>query len=136
MDRSRRQRKALQIDPSTAAAGWGSGAEADAGSPAIGPDANQQPRSPRHLVIRLQPRSRGDAVLGERDGAVLIALRAAPVDGAANAALLRFLADRLASPLAALSLVRGAGGRLKWVGLDGLTVAEARRRLLASPESS
>lgn len=81
-------------------------------------------------MIRLQPRSRRDAVLGERDGALLISLQAAPVDGAANAALLRFLADQLRLPLGAFTLVRGTSSRLKWIALVGLSVEEARRRLL------
>ena len=53
---------------------------------------------------------------------------------AANAALLRFLATRLRLPLKALTLVRGASGRLKWIGLDGLTVMEAREQLLEPQE--
>lgn len=123
MDRSRRQRTALQIAPSTAATGAACG-QRGAG---ITPD----PTPSQHLVIRLQPRSRRDAVRGERDGAVLIALQAPPVDGAANAALLRFLAAQLRLPQNAMSLVRGASSRLKWVSLDGMTAAEARQRLLA-----
>ena len=122
MDRSRRQRTALQIDPSTAAAREGPGAE------------DPMETKGRHLVIRLQPRSRREAVLGEREGAVLIAVQAPPVDGAANAALLRFLATRLRLPLKALTLVRGASGRMKWIGLDGLTVMEAREQLLEPQE--
>ena len=121
MDRSRRQRKALQIDPSTAAGRETSGAEVE-GDDTI-----------RHLVIRLQPRSRRNAVVGEREGAVLIALQAPPVDGAANAALLRFLADQLDLPRSALSLVHGATSRQKWIAIEGLSVAEARRRLLGPP---
>ncbi|MFM8525165.1 MAG: DUF167 domain-containing protein [Cyanobacteriota bacterium] len=91
---------------------------------------------PRHLEIRLQPRSRRNAVVGEREGAVLIALQAPPVDGAANAALLRFLADHLRLPLTALTLVRGASSRLKWIAINGLTVPEARQRLLEPPGSA
>ncbi|MEY3734949.1 MAG: hypothetical protein RLZZ11_1216 [Cyanobacteriota bacterium] len=124
MDRSRRQRKALQIDPSTAA---GAAIDADAG-------AGQA--APRHLEIRLQPRSRRDAVVGEREGAVLIALKAAPVDGAANAALVRFLAERLHRPRASITLVRGASSRTKWIALDGGSVAEARRQLLGPLQTS
>lgn len=119
MDRSRRQRKALQIDPPTAA---------DA---AIDVGAGPGQADPRQLEIRLQPRSRRDAVVGEREGAVLIALQAAPVAGAANTALVRFLAERLHRPRASITLVRGATSRLKWIALDGLSVEEARRQLLA-----
>ena len=63
---------------------------------------------------------------------MLIALQAPPVDGAANAALLRFLADRLRLPRNAITLVRGASSRLKWIGLEGMTAAEARQQLLAA----
>lgn len=124
MDRSHRQRKALQIAPSTAATGAVSGA---------GPGVEE---APRHLVIRLQPRSRRNAVVGEREGAVLIALQAPPVDGAANAALLRFLATQLRLPQNAFTLVRGASSRLKWIAIDGLTVPEAHRKLLGADASA
>lgn len=85
------------------------------------------------LPLWIQPRAASDAVMGERQDMVVIRLQAPPVDGAANAALIRFLARRLSCPAASVRLLRGQRGRRKWVAVEGLTAAELRLRLLAGP---
>ena len=87
------------------------------------------------LGLWIQPRAGSDAVVGERQDMVAIRLQAPPVDGAANAALIRFLARRLCCPASAVHLLRGAKGRRKWVAVEGLTAAELRRRLLQLSDS-
>ncbi len=82
------------------------------------------------VAIRLQPRSSRDQVLGERDGAIAIKLQAPPVDGEANAALLRFVARRLGVPPRDVTLVRGATSRSKWIAVQGRSAAEVRAALL------
>ncbi|MCP9791791.1 DUF167 domain-containing protein [Vulcanococcus limneticus] len=82
------------------------------------------------VAIRLQPRSSRDQVLGERDGAIAIKLQAPPVDGEANAALLRFVAQRLGVPPRDVTLVRGATSRSKWIAVQGRSAAEVRAALL------
>jgi uncharacterized protein YggU (UPF0235/DUF167 family) len=63
----------------------------------------------------------------ERDAAgqllLRVALTAPPVDGAANAALIAFLARRLELPKAALRIAAGETGRLKLLEID---IAPAR----------
>ena len=81
----------------------------------------------------MQPRSRTDEVAGERQGAVLLRLRAAPVDGAANAALVRFIAARLGLPQRSVRLLRGQASRHKWVVVEGYSAAALRTALLGSP---
>jgi uncharacterized protein YggU (UPF0235/DUF167 family) len=53
---------------------------------------------------------------------------AAPVDGAANAAVTRLVADALGVPPSSVSVVSGATGRRKILGIDGLdrSTIEAR----------
>lgn len=87
------------------------------------------------LPLWIQPRASREAVIGEREDMVAICLQAPPVDGAANAALIRFLARRLGCPASAVRLVRGEKGRRKWVEVQGLTAAELRRRLLQLSDS-
>lgn len=61
--------------------------------------------------------------------AIRVRVAAPPVGGAANEALIRFLAERLGVPRSAVTIVRGATARRKVVrvqGMDGQTV----RRLL------
>jgi uncharacterized protein (TIGR00251 family) len=82
------------------------------------------------VAVRVQPRASADAVGAEREGAISIRLRAAPVDGQANAALLAFLARRLRVPQRQVLLVRGAAARLKWIRVEGLSAEAVRRALL------
>ena len=62
------------------------------------------------------------------DGELLVKVRAAPAEGAANAAVLRTIAAALNVAPTRLHLVRGATARSKVVGLDGVerSVVEAR----------
>jgi uncharacterized protein len=83
------------------------------------------------LRVRVQPRSSKDALAGEREGALVVRLKAAPVDGAANEALARFLGKALAVAPSAVSIVSGAAGRNKLVAVSGIDVATARARLFA-----
>lgn len=81
------------------------------------------------LTVRVTPRAGRDEITGVRDGTVLIRLKAPPVDGAANAGLESFLADRLSVPKTSVSVVAGHRSRTKQVGIEGLDVAEVGRRL-------
>lgn len=82
------------------------------------------------VAVRVQPRASADLVVGEREGVITIRLRAAPVDGQANAALLAFLARRLRVPQRQVLLARGATARLKWIRVEAMTADTVRRALL------
>ncbi|MGI9187055.1 MAG: DUF167 domain-containing protein [Gaiellales bacterium] len=84
------------------------------------------------IAIRLQPRGGRDAVVGERDGAVLIRISAPPVDGKANAALIAFVAATLRVPKRDVTIVRGETSRSKVIRVAGLDPAAARAALLAT----
>ena len=79
--------------------------------------------------VRVQPRRSRTEVAGRRGEVLVVRLAAPPVKGAANKALLRFLADLLDVPPADLELVRGAQSRDKLVRVATLTPAELRHRL-------
>jgi uncharacterized protein (TIGR00251 family) len=81
------------------------------------------------LRVRVQPRASRDALGGERDGALVVRLTAPPVDGAANKALLRFLARALGLAPSALRIATGAKGRDKRVSVAGLDSAAVFARL-------
>jgi uncharacterized protein YggU (UPF0235/DUF167 family) len=57
------------------------------------------------------------------DGALRARVAAPPVDGAANDALVRLIADELALPRARVRLIAGASGRRKVIEIDGLSPA-------------
>jgi len=81
------------------------------------------------LTVRVQPRASRTEIAGEIDGAVKIRLASPPVDGAANRALVAFLAKRLGRPKAAVRIERGERARLKVVRVSGLEPEEALARL-------
>ena len=67
------------------------------------------------LRVHLQPRAAHDRVVGLHGEALKIALTAPPVENAANAALLAFLAALLHVPRTSVSLISGAKSREKRV---------------------
>ncbi len=82
------------------------------------------------LAVRVTPRSSRDQVAGYDAGVLRVRLTAPPVEGAANEALIAFLADALSLPRWRLSLIRGGRSRLKTVEVSGLSEAEIVRRLV------
>jgi uncharacterized protein (TIGR00251 family) len=81
------------------------------------------------LAIRVQPRASRDEVAGRHGERWRIRLTAPPVDGRANEALRRFLAERLGVRVAAITVVAGEASRDKVVEVEGLDPAEADRRM-------
>ncbi len=81
------------------------------------------------LTLLITPRSGRDEIVAAGD-ALRVRIRAAPVDGRANDALLTFLAKRLGLPRSALTLMSGAASRRKIVHASGVTVEQAQERLL------
>jgi hypothetical protein len=81
------------------------------------------------LSIRVQPRAKRDEVVGERAGAIVIRLRAPPVDGKANAALIEFIANAANLPRSRVEIVRGATAREKVVRVAGIAEKDLRRAL-------
>lgn len=79
--------------------------------------------------MRVQPRASRTELAGLHGDALKIRIAAPPVDGAANEALVRFLAERLEVPRSAVSLEAGAAGRSKVVAVAGLAIEAAARRL-------
>ena len=82
------------------------------------------------IALWIQPRSRRNEVVGLRDDAVVIRLTAPPVEGAANEALRRFVAERLGIAPSRVALVRGQSSRRKWIAVEGFSVDEVRCALL------
>ena len=81
------------------------------------------------LRLRVQPRAKRSEVAGLHGDTVRIRLAAPPVNGAANRALLRFLAATFGVPPSTLRLLSGATGRTKVVLVVGLSTWEASARL-------
>jgi len=81
------------------------------------------------LEIRVIPRAGRSGFAGLRDGVLLVRLAAAPVDGAANDALIALLATTLKVPKRAITIVSGERSRTKRIRIAGLDRAQALARL-------
>ena len=84
------------------------------------------------VTVRVSPRSSSNGIGGERDGALVVRVTAAPADGRANEAVLRVLAGALGLAPSRIGLVRGATARTKVLSLPSGT--EASLRALAGPQ--
>jgi uncharacterized protein (TIGR00251 family) len=74
------------------------------------------------LTIHAQPGAKRSEVAGLHGDALKIRLAAPPVEGKANEALRRFIAERFAVPQRNVELLRGAQSRHKMVKITGSTV--------------
>jgi uncharacterized protein (TIGR00251 family) len=75
------------------------------------------------LVLHAQPGAKRSEVVGLHGEALKVRLAAPPLEGRANEALLRFLADRFEVPLRNVELKQGAQSRHKTVRISGSKVA-------------
>ncbi len=87
------------------------------------------------LAVTVVPRASKTDIERLPDGTIRIRLAAPPVDGAANTALLRFLADALGLPRSRLSIASGVTSRRKRIVVENIGVDEliAMLRVAVTP---
>ena len=81
------------------------------------------------LTVRVTPRASRSAAgglveIGEGRSALPVRLAAPPVDGAANRALIAFLADRLGVAPSSIRIVAGERARVKTVAIARIAAAD------------
>jgi uncharacterized protein len=81
------------------------------------------------LSVRIVPRAGKNEVSGLLGDALKIRLQAPPIEGKANEALIRFLADVLDVSPRQVRLLSGQTSRNKTVLVEGLSEADTRGRL-------
>lgn len=81
------------------------------------------------VTIRVQPRARTTRIAGRINDVWKLHLTAPPVDGKANEACLRFLADLAGVGISRAHMVSGFKGRTKVIEIDGIAQHELERRL-------
>ena len=87
------------------------------------------------LKLRVAPGAKKNAFAGVLpDGRMKVSIAAPPVDGRANEALVRFLAQALDLPQRSVRVAHGAGGRDKVVEVD-LDPEELSARLARAREA-
>ena len=76
--------------------------------------------------VHIQPRASESAIAGIHGDALKIRVAAPPVDGAANDALVKFLADIFAVGRRDVRIIAGETSRSKIVEIDGITERAVR----------
>jgi uncharacterized protein (TIGR00251 family) len=81
------------------------------------------------LNVRVTPRARRNALGPMEDGELAVRLAAPPVEGAANKALIAFLAEAFGVSKSAVRAESGERSRHKRVRISGLTLEAVAHRL-------
>lgn len=77
------------------------------------------------IKVKAIPRAKKNQISGfMEDGSLKVHLKAPPVDGKANQALIKLLADSLNVSQSAISIISGLNGRKKIVKIIGLSTKE------------
>ena len=72
------------------------------------------------LTVRVVPRASKPGIAGVRDGALLVRLQSAPVDGAANAELIEAIAKAFGVAKRDVTMESGERSKLKRVAIETL----------------
>ena len=94
------------------------------------------PRSadePAAIDVRVIPRAGRSGFAGLRDGALLVRLAAAPVDGAANDELIALVARALHRPKRDVVIISGERSRSKRIQVAGMNRAQVIAHLVEAP---
>jgi len=68
--------------------------------------------------VKVKPNARASALTQEPDGTWIARVKAPPVDGKANAELIRLVASHFRCPKSAVTIKSGASGRMKRIEVD------------------
>ena len=79
------------------------------------------------LEVKVTPRASRDEIAGMRDGVLVVRVTAAPVDDAANRAVVKLIAKRAGVARGRVQIARGARGRRKRIEIEGAGPEELRR---------
>ncbi len=79
--------------------------------------------------IRVVPRASRDGFAGQMGNALKVRIQAPPVDGKANACLIKFLSKQWKVPRAKFEILSGETGRSKRIRISG-PIDEIRKELL------
>lgn len=85
------------------------------------------------LAVHATPRATRNEIQGEHGNALKIRLKAPPVDGKANEALIEFLAGLLGLPCRRITLLSGQTSRQKRLAIEGLSGQQVNAILKQEP---
>jgi len=73
------------------------------------------------FTVRVVPRASKSEIAGSHDGALKVRVASPPVDGAANAELIRILSKTLGVSKSAVEILSGQSARTKQVKISGVS---------------
>ena len=83
------------------------------------------------FAIKVHPRARKNAIIGELGDALKVSLTSPPVDGRANQACIEFFAKLLKVPRSSVTIASGQASRNKVIRVAGVSSQYVRDRLCA-----
>ncbi len=98
-------------------------------TPRNSPQRNKPAAEAATLSVRIQPRASRNEVVRMEGGGIKIRLSAPPVDGAANEALVKFLADEFGVAKSQVEIVSGHTSKNKIVRVEGISQDAAEQLL-------
>lgn len=78
------------------------------------------------FAVRVVPRASRTEIAGEMDGSLRVRISSPPVDGAANAELVKFFAKRVGVSRSDVEIVAGHTSKSKLLRINGVTAEQAR----------
>jgi uncharacterized protein (TIGR00251 family) len=81
------------------------------------------------FAVKVHPRAKKNAIIGELGDALKVSLTAPPIDGKANQACIEFLANLLEVSRSSVTIASGQTSRRKVIRVAGLSKDEIQRRL-------
>jgi uncharacterized protein len=84
---------------------------------------------PAELRVRVQPRAKRAEVAGERDGVLIVRVTAPPIEGRANSAACKLIAEQLGVAPSRVRVKRGVAARDKVIEVEGADQAAVRQAL-------
>ncbi len=76
------------------------------------------------FLTRVVPRASKTEIVGEVDGAVKVRVASPPVDGAANAELIKLFAKKFGVAKSSVEIVSGLASRTKQIRITGVTAEQ------------
>ena len=82
------------------------------------------------LRLKVKPNSKEERILGfDANDVLSISVKAPPVEGKANRAVIRLLSSVMGIPKSKVKVVSGLRSRLKVVEIEGVSLEEIKERL-------
>jgi uncharacterized protein len=76
------------------------------------------------FTVRVVPRASKSEIVGDYDGALKVRIASPPVDGAANAELVKFLSKTFGVSRSAVEILSGQSARTKQVKISGVNLQD------------